>query len=91
MSCASSSLFDPSDLPPAPTLDESQPTTVVQVKTTDGKKWKLKVNTSINVAQLTSLVAATNPGSTTPSALSSGFPPKDLVDRTAAVEAAIRT
>ncbi len=83
-----SSFFNPSNLPPVPTLDESLPTTVVQVKTTDGKKLKLKVNTSISVAQFAALVAASNPGSATPFALSAGFPPKDLVDREATVEAA---
>ncbi len=60
----------------------------MQVKTTDGKKLKLKVNTSITVAQLASLVAAANPGSRAPFALSAGFPPRDLVDGTATVEAA---
>ncbi len=49
---------------------------------------EVKVNTGITVAQLASLVAAANPGSRAPFAPSAGFHPRDLMDRTATVEAA---
>jgi hypothetical protein len=57
------------------------------VRTSGGKKLRLKVNTSITVAQLAALVVA-DTGTQEPFSLSAGFPPKDLLEPEATIEAA---
>ena len=84
---SASGAFVPSSLPPAPILDDSAPSTTIQVRTSDGKKLRLKVNTSITVAQLAALVVE-NTGSDMTFALSAGFPPKELSDAQATIETA---
>jgi UBX domain-containing protein 1 len=65
----------------APTLDDKEPSTIVQVKAADGKKMRLKLNTSITVRQLAAAIRAQQAGSGPASfTLSAGFPPKDLTD-----------
>lgn len=65
----------------APVLNDAEPSTTVQVKTADGKKLRLKLNTSVSVRQLAAAIRAQQTGSG-PAAftLSAGFPPKDLTD-----------
>lgn len=62
-----------------PLIDDSEPTTTVQVRCHDGKKIKIKINQKATVFQLAALILK----ETTPNksfVLSSGFPPVDLVD-----------
>ena len=66
---------------PAPALNEAEPSTTVQVKTSDGKKLRLKLNTSITVLQLAAAIRAQQAGAGPARfTLSAGFPPKDLTD-----------
>ena len=45
-----------------PALNDAEPTTTVQVKTADGKKLRLKLNTSISVRQLAAAIRAQQAG-----------------------------
>ena len=64
---------------PAPVIDESKPTTTLQVRLLDGSKIKIKLN---HTSTALHLAAAVGSGSlaTSPSgfALSGGYPPKDI-------------
>lgn len=65
----------------APALNDAEPSTTVQVKAADGKKMRLKLNTSITVRQLAAAIRAQQAGSGPATfTLSAGFPPKDLTD-----------
>lgn len=86
-SATSRGQYLPGSLPPAPVVDESKPTTTIQVRTSTGKKLKLKVNLTTTVYQLAALVVA-EAGGTAAFSLSAGFPPKDLMDGSATIEAA---
>ena len=64
-----------------PRLNESEPSTTVQVKTSDGKKLRLKLNTAITVRQLAAAIRNAQEGAGPDAfSLSAGFPPKDLAD-----------
>lgn len=71
---SSDGTFDPSVLPEAPAIDESQPTTSIAVRLLNGKRKVVKINTSATVATLASHLRDVE----TPFRLSSGFPPKLL-------------
>jgi len=86
-SSAAAGSFVPGSLPAAPFFSDGSPSTTIQVRTNTGKKLRLKVNTSITVAELAALVAA-DTGGTEAFSLSAGFPPKDLLDAAASIEAA---
>ena len=58
------------------------------MRTIDGKKLKLKINLSITVSQFAALVASNSVETASPFSLSAGYPPKDLTDGDATVEAA---
>jgi UBX domain-containing protein 1 len=64
-----------------PPLDESQPTTSIQVRLLTGKRLVLKVNLSSPV-----LVLAQHIGGSEPYRLVSGFPPRPLTDLSKTVE-----
>jgi UBX domain-containing protein 1 len=64
-----------------PLLDESQPTTSIQVRLMTGKRLVLKVNLSSPV-----LVLAQHIGGSEPYRLVSGFPPRPLTDLSKTVE-----
>lgn len=70
-------VVDPTQLPPAPEVDSTSPTTTVQVKLLNGKKIRVKINTSHSVAQLCAHIVASG-GEAGRFVLASGFPPKDL-------------
>ncbi len=80
--------FDPATLPMGPELVANEATTTIQIKTSSGKKLRLKVNTSITVLQLAAIVAEQAGQGDQPFSLSSGFPPQDLTDHEATIEAA---
>ena len=73
----------------APVLDDSAPLTQIQVKTSDGKKMRMKVNMNITVLQLAASIREMQNGSG-PDAftLAAGFPPKELTDKNMTVETA---
>jgi len=68
-----------SSLPPAVPVDESKPSTTLQVKTVDGKRLRIKINLDCTVLQLVAEIQRQGPGADS-YVLSSGFPPKDIVD-----------
>lgn len=67
-----------------PPVDDSAPTTTLQVKTIQGKKLKIKINQSASVLQLAAAIVREG-GVSTSFILSAGFPPKDIVDGTVTV------
>jgi UBX domain-containing protein 1 len=71
------------DHTPVPPLVDAEPSTTVQVKTSDGKKLRLKLNTSITVRELGAAIRAQQAGAGPARfTLSAGFPPKELTDPT---------
>ena len=83
-----SDMFDPATLPMGPELDNGEASTTIQIKTNNGKKLRLKVNTKITVLQLAALISEQAGQDDAPFTLLAGFPPKELTDRNATVEAA---
>lgn len=82
------SIFSPdqiSDIPPV--LDESAPTTTVQIRLKNGKKIRVKLNHTHKVADLLTLIKS-HGGATDSFSLSSGFPPKDVCGTTLSLEEA---
>lgn len=75
----------------APTVDTSQPTTLLQVKLADGKKIRVKLNKHHTVMDLVAMIyhrdgdAGSNDA---PYYLCAGFPPKDVTDINITLEAA---
>lgn len=61
-----------------PDVDESQPTTTLQVRMHDGKKLKIKINQNRSVLQLAAVISRDGSTGDLSFALSAGFPPKDL-------------
>lgn len=82
------STVDPSSLPEAQPLDESRPTTSIQVRLPNGKRKVLKVNLDVPVLQLAAHLVPLLEGESSSFQLVSGFPPKPLEDYEATVEAA---
>lgn len=74
-------------LGPASPLDESKPSTTLQVKTVDGKRLRIKMNLDATVLQLASEIHRQGAGADS-YILSSGFPPKDIVDGSQTLEQA---
>jgi UBX domain-containing protein 1 len=68
-------------------VDESKPTTIIQVKLANGKREKVTLNTSHTVADLQAKVAAFG-ATAKPFYLTAGFPPKPLAAPTATIEEA---
>lgn len=68
-------------------IDESQPTTTVQVRTANGKRLRIRINTTMTVLQLAAITLRESgaEGSDVSFTLSAGFPPKDLSDALATV------
>ena len=68
-----------------PPVDESRPTTTVQVRTTQGKKIRIKINQDATVYQLAAIVMRDS-GVGTAFSLSAGFPPVDVLDGSLSVK-----
>ena len=62
------------------TVDESNPTTVIQVRLLNGKRLKLKINVSASILQLVHHIQASGDAGEESYVLSAGFPPKILDD-----------
>lgn len=62
------------------TVDESNPTTVIQVRLLNGKRLKVKINVSASILQLVHHIQASGDAGEESYALSAGFPPKILDD-----------
>lgn len=84
-------LIDPStaDMQASPpSVDASQPTTLLQVKLADGSKIKVKLNKHHTVRDLVAMIVhrpGGAGGSDAPYYLCAGFPPKDVTDDTLAL------
>jgi UBX domain-containing protein 1 len=72
----------------AAVVDDSKPTTTIQVKLVNGKREKIVLNLTHTVADLQGAVAALGATGGKPFSLSAGFPPKALADPDLTVEAA---
>ena len=68
------------------TVDESQPTTSIQIRLRDGSRLVAKFNTSHTVGHIRSFIAKSRPGETFAYSLQlSGFPPATLDDDSAVI------
>ncbi|KAJ1401943.1 hypothetical protein B484DRAFT_234827, partial [Ochromonadaceae sp. CCMP2298] len=72
----------------APAVDEAQPSTTLQVKTTSGKKIRIKLNKSATVLQLAAVIVRDAGGAEDSFVLSAGFPPVDVLDGSVTLEQA---
>ncbi len=81
------SIVDPASLPAPTPLDESRPSTSIQVRLPNGKRQVLKINLDVQVLEVAAHVAPLL-GESGSFQLISGFPPKPLDDFEATVEAA---
>jgi UBX domain-containing protein 1 len=88
ISAVTGSTVDSRSLPDAQALDESRPSTSIQVRLPNGKREVLKVNLDVPVLQLASQVAQLLGDQAGSFQLVAGFPPKPLVDFESSVEAA---
>mmetsp|Transcript_15191 Transcript_15191/g.25744 ORF Transcript_15191/g.25744 Transcript_15191/m.25744 type:complete len:240 (-) Transcript_15191:167-886(-) len=75
-------VIDPSSLLDATPVDESQPTTSIQVRLLNGQRRVIRINVDSTVAQL---AAHLRESSTQPFRLISGFPPKPITNVTQSI------
>ena len=61
-------------------VDESKPTTVIQVRLLNGRKLRIKINTNAPIRDLVHMVNASGDAGVVEYVLSAGFPPKILED-----------
>ena len=64
----------------APTVDDGQPTTSIQVRLLDGKRLVIKVNTTATVSDVASAINASGRAGEDMYVLSAGFPPRPIED-----------
>ncbi len=69
-------------------VDESQPTTSVQLRLHDGSRMVARMNASHTVADVRRFIRASRPDLAGPYSLCSGFPPSPITDETATLEGA---
>lgn len=67
-------------------VDESNPTTVIQVRLLNGKRLKVKINVSASIMQLVHHIQASGDAGEESYVLSAGFPPKILDDLNKSIE-----
>lgn len=67
-------------------VDETKPTTVIQVRLLNGRKLRITINTSAPIRDLVNMVNASGDAGTVEYVLSAGFPPKVLEDLGRTVE-----
>jgi UBX domain-containing protein 1 len=88
-SASSGAMIEPSSLPSEPpAVDNSLPTTNIQVRLVNGQRRVITINTSSTVADLAAHVVVADNNTTQAFMLVSGFPPKPLVDLTQSMEEA---
>ena len=68
-----------------PTVDEAAPSTTIQIRLANGKRLKVKLNTSMKVVDVLRLIKSEG-GATAPFTISAGFPPKQIVDINLTIE-----
>eukprot|EP00555_Chaetoceros_dichaeta_P004860 CAMPEP_0198258582 /NCGR_PEP_ID=MMETSP1447-20131203/7962_1 /TAXON_ID=420782 /ORGANISM="Chaetoceros dichaeta, Strain CCMP1751" /LENGTH=286 /DNA_ID=CAMNT_0043945733 /DNA_START=104 /DNA_END=964 /DNA_ORIENTATION=- len=71
-----------------PAIDESKPTTLIQIRLLNGKRLKVKVNCDSPVSVLPQHINASGDGGEADYVLSSGYPPRILDDLEVSVEEA---
>jgi UBX domain-containing protein 1 len=69
-------------------VDDSLPSTSLQIRFTDGSRVVARFNTSHTISDVRSFVDATRPGEASDYTLQVGFPPKPLDDETKTIEEA---
>lgn len=69
-----------------PIVDETKPTTVIQVRLINGRKLRIKINTSAPIRDLVHMVNASGDAGVVAYVLSAGFPPRVLEDLEKTVE-----
>jgi len=70
-----------------PVVDESKPTTTLQIRTADGKRIRAKLNLTHTIRHIQALIKAEGSGDS-PYILMTGFPPAQLTDFSLSIEAA---
>mmetsp|Transcript_3523 Transcript_3523/g.5485 ORF Transcript_3523/g.5485 Transcript_3523/m.5485 type:complete len:193 (+) Transcript_3523:408-986(+) len=63
-----------------PEVDDSQPSTLLQVRTSQGKKLRIKLNQSATVLQLAAVIIRDTGADADRFTLSAGYPPADIMD-----------
>lgn len=82
-SASTDGLIDPLSLPDTPpAVDDSQPTTSIQVRLVNGQRRVVRINTSSSVADLAAHIG----GGDGPFRLISGFPPKPITDLSQSID-----
>lgn len=71
-----------------PAVDDSQPTTSIQVRLTSGKRLIVKVNRTATVSDVAAAINASGDAGEDMYVLSAGFPPRPIEDLTKTVEEA---
>jgi UBX domain-containing protein 1 len=69
-------------------VDDSLPSTSLQIRFTDGSRVVARFNTSHTISDVRAFVDATRPGEASDYTLQVGFPPKPLDDETKTIEEA---
>lgn len=78
-----SELFSDVDLSAA--IDDTQPITTIQIRTIEGKKIKIRINTTATVMQLAAMIARDTGSAVRGFTMSAGFPPQDVRDATISI------
>lgn len=69
-------------------MDESQPTTSIQLRLHDGSRMVARLNTTHTVADIRRFIRAARPDTPTGYQLMTGFPPAPITDEDKTLEAA---
>lgn len=71
-----------------PSVDDSLPSTTIQLRLADGTRMVARFNTSHTVGHIRTFIEASRPGMATSYQLQTGFPPKVLSDASLTIEQA---
>ena len=82
---AEGGVITPDGTATAPAVDESQPTTSIQVRLANGKRLIVKVNQTATVGDVAAAVNASGDAGDGPYTLNAGFPPRPVEDLTKTV------
>ena len=82
---AEGGVITPDGTATAPAVDESQPTTSIQVRLANGKRLIVKVNQTATVGDVAAAVNASGDAGDGPYTLNAGFPPRPVEDLTQTV------
>ncbi|KAM0853598.1 hypothetical protein ACQ4PT_050965 [Festuca glaucescens] len=87
-SAATSSAATATTMTKTVTVDDSLPSTSLQIRFADGSRLVARFNTSHTISDVRAFVDATRPGEASDYTLQAGFPPKPLDDATKTIEEA---